>query len=781
METNFIIDLREKAQVPIITFSAKSPSLASLRSSYFFRVAANDSAQVGAIGAIVKAFGWRQVVPIYVDNEYGEGVIPYLTDALQAVDARVPYRSVIPPAASDDYITAELYKLMTMPTRVFVVHMLPDLGSRIFAKAEEIGMMSDGYVWIVTDGISDFMSTLNSSVLESMLGILGVKSYAPKTKALENFTTRFHRENPTVPLVVFGLWAYDTVFALAIAVEEITKTANFNFKRTNFSRNSTDLESFGISEDGPELVEALSRTRFRGLSGDFKLVNGQLQTPTYEIINVNGSGERRLGFWTFESGLMRKLDLRNRSTYSTSNTSLGPIIWPGDSNSIPKGWQIPTQGKRLKIGVPVKKGFEEFVNVSFPFSNDTVTGYSIDVFKAVLGALPYSVSFEFVPFANAQGKAAGTYNDFVYQVFVGNLDAAIGDITIRANRSLYVDFTLPYTESGEKVVSNLARFVVIIWCFVVLILTQSYTASLTSLLTVQQLQPRVTDVNQLLKNRENVGFQSGSFVEGILKQLGFDESQFKRYNSPEELYKLFANGSRKGGISAAFDENPYMKLFLAKYCSKFTMVEPTFKADGFAFVFPKGSPLVPDISRAILTVTEGNQMKDIEKIWFKKEPSCPDPNNKYYSQSLGLESFKGLFLIAGITSLSALIIYVAMFLYEQRDVFMSSDLEASLWKRIQTVFINFDQKDLRSHTFKKSEVGDRCIADVVSSPNTNCPPSPSSYSVHTDSNFVFTEQGTPSGTENDPTSPNGAQSTDEEIVSDVELTFPRQMTSITPY
>ncbi|EXB74937.1 hypothetical protein L484_018646 [Morus notabilis] len=65
--------------------------------------------------------------------------------------------------------------------------------------------------------------------------------------------------------------------------------------------------------------------------------------------------------------------------------------------------------------------------------------------------------------------------------------------------------------------------------------------------------------------------------------------------------------------------------------------------------------------------------------------------------------------------------------------------------------------------------------------NTNCPPSPTSYSVHTDSNFVFAEQGTPSGTENDDASPNGAQSTDEEIVSDVELTFPRQMTSITPY
>lgn len=33
-----------------------------------------------------------------------------------------------------------------------------------------------------------------------------------------------------------------------------------------------------------------------------------------------------------------------------------------------------------------------------------------------------------------------------------NYDVAIGDITIRYNRSFYVDFTLPYTESGVAMV-----------------------------------------------------------------------------------------------------------------------------------------------------------------------------------------------------------------------------------------------------------------------------------------------------------------------------------------
>ena len=122
MQANFMIGLGSKARVPIISFSATSPSLSSLQSQYFVRATLNDSAQVPAIRAIVQAFGWREVVLIYVGNEYGNGVIPYLTDALQEIDTRISYRSVIHPLATDDQILEELYKLMTMSTREFSLY-----------------------------------------------------------------------------------------------------------------------------------------------------------------------------------------------------------------------------------------------------------------------------------------------------------------------------------------------------------------------------------------------------------------------------------------------------------------------------------------------------------------------------------------------------------------------------------------------------------------------------------------------------------------------------------
>ncbi|KAL6345739.1 hypothetical protein AAG906_017483 [Vitis piasezkii] len=837
MQANFVIGLGDKAHVPIISFSATSPSLSSLRSQYFVRATLNDSAQVPAIRAIVQAFGWRQVVLIYLDNEYGNGVIPYLTDALQEIDTRISYRSVIHPLATDDQILEELYKLMTMPTRVFIVHMFTPIGPRLFARANEIGMMEEGYVWILTDGLTDILSTLDPSVIDSMQGVLGVKPHVPRSKELESFKIRWKREiqqeyptNESFELNIFGLWAYDAASGLAMAVEKLGAT-NFSFQKSHISRNSTDLDTVGVSLIGPKLLQSLLNTRFRGLSGDFQIVNRQLHSSAFQVVNVIGKGERGVGFWTPENGTVRKLD-------STSKPNLGTIVWPGESPSVPKGWVLPTNEKKLRIGVPVGQGYSEFVKVTRdPSSNTTeVTGFSIAVFDAAMAALPYVVPYEYIPFEGPDGNQAGDYNDFIYQVYLQKYDAVVGDITILANRSLYVDFTLPYTDSGlsmvvptidkrkknawvflkpltwdlwvtsscffvfigfviwvlehrvnkdfrgprshqlalssgfhsqhwcllrERIVSNLARIVMIIWFFVVLILTQSYTASLTSMLTVQQLNPTITDINELIKKGERVGCQNGSFVcEFLIESMKFDESKLVKYESPEELDELFSNKSSKGGIAAAFDEIPYLKIFLAQYCSKYTAVGPTYKFDGFGFVFPKGSPLVADVSREVLNVTEGAKMLQFEKAWFGQTPSCPELTSSVSSNSIGLNSFWGLFLIAGVASFVALITCITTFLYENRDTLINLNPPSSIWGKIKAMATSFDDKDLRSHTFRKSDQlpdkqhqGHGCSYSHAS--YTNCPPSPSSLLIPTHNNFTFiSEQGTPSSGHVDPVSPN---------------------------
>ncbi|KAJ0090984.1 hypothetical protein Patl1_12655 [Pistacia atlantica] len=623
MQTNFLIDLGNKSQVPILSFSAISSSHTSFRSPYFFQATQNDSSQVGAITSIIQAFGWREVVPIDVDNEFDEGVIPYLTDALQAINTRVPYRSVISPVASDDQIVEELYKLVTMQTRVFVVHMLPSLGSGLFTKAKQVGMMNQGYVWIITNGLTNLFTSLEPSVIESMQGVLGVRPYVLKTKALDGFQLRWKRklqqENPSfadVELNIFGLLAYDATMALAMAVEN-AGTTNFGFDMTNVSTNATDLEAFGVSKNGLKLLESLSPTRFKGLTGDYTFVDGQLQSLTFQMLNVNGDGERGIGFWTPEKGLMKKLNLT--SADSTSESHLEPIIWPGDFISIPKGWEVLTNEKILRIGVTVKNGFREFVKVIIdPATSKTIaTGYCTDVFNVVMQALPYAINYEFIPFGLSDGTS-GSYNDMIYQVKLGKFDVVVGDTTIVANRSRFVDFTLPYIESG---------------------------------------------VSMIVPIKDSDKKNAWVFLKPLTRDL---------WMTVEEWDALFQNGTASGDIATAFDEIAYLKLFMGKHCSKYTIVEPKFKTVGFGFTFPLGSPLVPNVSRAILNVTEGRKMNEIEDAWFKKN-SCPDLSTLVSSHSFGLNSFYGLFLIAGITSILALIIFMAIFVYEHRKILKESD------------------------------------------------------------------------------------------------------------
>lgn len=226
---------------------------------------------------------------------------------------------------------------------------------------------------------------------------------------------KFDEENPLMgdddtELNVFAVWAYDSITALAMAVERTTRTKNLRYVNpSSSSNNRTDLGNLGVSRYGPSLRKALSDVKFKGLAGEFKLIEMQLQSSTFEIINIIGNKEKRIGFWTPRNGLV--------NAKSNQTTLFGSVEWPGKSNVVPKGWEVTSSGKKLRVGVPVKKGFFNFVKVNIdPISNAmTPTGYCIDVFEATLKKLPYSVIPQYYAFDSPDEN----YDDLVYQVFKG--------------------------------------------------------------------------------------------------------------------------------------------------------------------------------------------------------------------------------------------------------------------------------------------------------------------------------------------------------------------------
>ncbi|KAJ0744352.1 putative solute-binding protein family 3/ domain of MltF [Helianthus annuus] len=156
-----------------------------------------------------------------------------------------------------------------------------------------------------------------------------------------------------------------------------------------------------------------------------------------------------------------------------------------------------------------------------------------------------------------------------------------GSIINQVGIIIWLAFMTLFTLRGDKLHSNLSRMVVVVWLFVALIITQSYTASFTSMLTAQWLEPTITSVEVLRNMNATVGYCNGSLVHHYLKDvLGFNSFKVKSYNSTHR----YAEALNSGEIAAIFLEVPAAKVFLAQYCKSFIRTGETFKVGGYGFV-----------------------------------------------------------------------------------------------------------------------------------------------------------------------------------------------------
>jgi ionotropic glutamate receptor len=132
--------------------------------------------------------------------------------------------------------------------------------------------------------------------------------------------------------------------------------------------------------------------------------------------------------------------------------------------------------------------------------------------------------------------------------------------------TLWFIFSTLFFSQREKVKSTLGRAVLIIWLFVVLIIISSYTASLTSLLTVQQLLPTIQGISGLLASNVPIGYQTGSFVRDYLLQLNVAEERLVPLDTLASYAQALVKGPLRGGVGAIVDELPYVQLFLSSEC-----------------------------------------------------------------------------------------------------------------------------------------------------------------------------------------------------------------------
>eukprot|EP00268_Persea_americana_P036054 TRINITY_DN3554_c0_g1_i2.p1 TRINITY_DN3554_c0_g1~~TRINITY_DN3554_c0_g1_i2.p1 ORF type:complete len:906 (-),score=165.97 TRINITY_DN3554_c0_g1_i2:220-2937(-) len=778
-------------QVPLVSFAATDPTLSSLQFPFFLRSTLSDSYQMTAIADLICFYQWRQVIAVYMDDDYGRNGISFLDDELAKKMSKV-YKIALPVGATQRNISDLLGKSKMLGPRVYVIHVNPGSGLKILSTAYDLHMMTDRYVWLATDWLFATLDSLDSSECRSLSflqGVIGLRQHTQPSDKKNDFLSgwkKILREGAaTSELNVYGLYAYDTVWTVAYALNAFfSESNNISFSSNehiqDMQRSTLQLGNLRVFDGGKLLFNKLLETKFTGLTGpvQFDLSDRNLMNGTYEIINVDSSDFRTIGYWSNYSHLSvlppEAFYAMPQNNFSDTQ-QLGSVTWPGGKKEKPRGWEIAIREKPLKIGVPKRASYVEFVTEM----KDThkMEGYCIDVFYAAQKLIPYEVAFEFVPFGD--GRSNPNYYELVKKVEENVFDAAVGDIAIVTNRTKLVDFTQPYIATGlvivapvkstkfsawvflkpfslqmwcvtgafffligfviwllehrinndfrgpprqqlitiflfsfstlfktnQETLSTLGRFVMMVWLFLLMVITSSYTASLTSILTVEQLSSPITGIDSLIASSMRIGFQVGSFAESYLTEsLNIHQSRLVSLKNPEEYERQLQLGPENGGVAAIVDELPYVELFLANQ-SDFGIIGDMFTKNGWGFAFQRDSPLSVDMSTAILRLSENGELQEIHDRWFCRGSCDKGSNRGSEPNHLHLRSFWGLFLICGAATVLAFLVFllrtVHQFIRYNRKQRASSLVEQqSSSGRSQAVYSFFDFIDEKEEAIK---------------------------------------------------------------------------------
>ncbi|KAF6137995.1 hypothetical protein GIB67_041868 [Kingdonia uniflora] len=381
-----ISEVVDELHVPLLSFAATDPSLSALQFPYFLRV-----------------------ISIFVDDDYGRSGIIALGDALAKKRSKIYFKAAFIPSAPSSAIRDLLVQVNLMESRVYVVHVNPDFGLTVFSVAKELGMLNNGSVWVATDWLMVVLDSLKMSDPDTRnitQGVIALRHHTPDSDLKNNFLSRWSKLKASSSLNSYGLYAYDSVWLVVRALEKFLyeeETISFTNDRTVQDTNGSalHLSALRVFEQGQSFLQIL------------KIL---YQKPP------------------------------NKSTSSQQLSS--SVIWPGNAAVKPHGWAFPNNGSPLRIGVPNRVTYKEFV----ANSSTRVKGFCIDVFEAAVKLLQYEVNQIYLLYGD--GSKTPNFSDLVEMVPENKYDAVVGDITIVTNRTKIVDFTQPFIGLGLVVVSH---------------------------------------------------------------------------------------------------------------------------------------------------------------------------------------------------------------------------------------------------------------------------------------------------------------------------------------
>lgn len=161
---------------------------------------------------------------------------------------------------------------------------------------------------------------------------------------------------------------------------------------------------------------------------------------------------------------------------------------------------------------------------------------------------------------------------------------------------------------GDKTPKGVAgRAFGLVWMFLGLFLVANFTAGITTVLAVQQLQHSVTGIADLEDGR--VATVRGTTAD---EYLTLRNIRPVRVDLIEDAYDLLERGT----VAAVVYDAPVLLYYANTQDGVFQVVGDIFRVEEYGIAFPEGSPYREPINRALLEIQEDGTYDEIYRRWF---------------------------------------------------------------------------------------------------------------------------------------------------------------------
>jgi polar amino acid transport system substrate-binding protein len=167
------------------------------------------------------------------------------------------------------------------------------------------------------------------------------------------------------------------------------------------------------------------------------------------------------------------------------------------------------------------------------------------------------------------------------------------------------------TQAEEMPKSAWGRFMAVIWMFISVVFIAYFTATVTTSLTVEQLQSNIKGPQDLVGKR--VATIAGSTSAIYLKQQKIEATEVKQI---DEAYTALNNSD----VDAVVFDAPILLYYAAHDGKgKVQVVGSVFRKESYAIAMPNGSPYRKPINNALLSLQEKGTYQEIYDKWFSNK------------------------------------------------------------------------------------------------------------------------------------------------------------------